>query len=93
LFRFSDNNLLNPFYIVVQILNGRPSSSSTSVLVLGWFPYNNDNKKTRFNDRSLCTIGPTLWNNLPWYIKQSVSIHVFLRKHSKRTILDSFITL
>ena len=34
------------------------------------------NKKT-FIDRSLCTIGPKLWNNLPLYIKQLVSIDVF----------------
>jgi len=29
------------------------------------------NKKTRFNDRSFCTIGPKLWNNLPLYFLKS----------------------
>jgi len=49
------------------------------------------NKKTRFDDRIFCTIGPILWNNLPLYIKQSVSIDV-LRITSKLTILYSFMT-
>ena len=35
------------------------------------------NTKTRFNDRSFCTIGPKLWNNLPLYKNQSVTIDVF----------------
>jgi len=36
------------------------------------------NKKTWFNDRSFFTIGQKIWNNLPLYIKQSVSIDIFL---------------
>ena len=35
------------------------------------------NKKTWFNDRSFCTVGPKSWNNMPLYIKQSVSIDVY----------------
>ena len=54
------------------------------------------NKKTRFNDRSFCTIGPKLWNNLPLYIKQSVSIYVFkknLKTHYFFTVLLTSIFL
>ena len=47
-------------------------------------------RKTRFNDRSFCTIGPKLWNNLPLFIKQSVSIDVFEKKTSKFTIMNRY---
>ena len=45
------------------------------------------NKKTRFNDRSFCTIGP----NLPLFIKQSVSIDVY-KTNLNTDYLDSFMT-
>jgi len=51
------------------------------------------NKKTRFNDRSFCTIGPILWNNLPLYIKQSMSINALkknLKTHYFRQFYDLF---
>ena len=43
-------------------------------------------RKTRFNDRSFCTIGP----NLPLFIKQSVSIDVF--KKNLKTHYPCFVT-
>ena len=49
----------------------RSSESSVGCYVI---PFN---KKKSFSDRSFCTIGPKLWNELPVSIRNSKSVDIF----------------
>lgn len=38
------------------------------------------NKRKTFKDRSFSTVGPSLWNKLPLYIRQSTTLDIFKRQ-------------
>ncbi len=50
------------------------------------------NKKKTFSDRSFCTVGPKLWNNLPASLRNCENV-VNFKKHLKSLYFEDYFSL